>query len=205
MRMPNSEPSNPGAPASPLEVTELLRSWNCKDPASRDRILDAVCRELHRLAHHFMLREFPGHTLQTTALLNEAYLRVVDSSSSARWNSRAHFFGAFAQTMRRVLIDWSRASQSEKRGADAPHCSLDKVAPVALASQHLLELDEALNLLSSVDARKARVVEMRFFGGFSQEEIADVLHVSRETVARDWRLARSWLRVRLSGEMSDVA
>ena len=184
----------------PLEVTELLRSWNRQEAGAQDHVLRAVYGELHRLAHHYMTRESPGHTLQATALVNEAYLRLSDSEQPG-WDGRAHFLGAFAQAMRRVLIDWARARQSEKRGANARHHSLDEVTPAfSHANQHLLEIHEALDALASIDARKARVVELRFFGGLSLEEAAQSLHVSRETVARDWRLAKSWLRVKLSSK-----
>jgi RNA polymerase sigma-70 factor (ECF subfamily) len=179
-------------------VTELLRFWNRKEPNVHDGVLRAVYSELHNLAHRFMSREAPGHTLQTTALVHEAYLRLRDSQQS-RWDGRAHFLGAFAQAMRRVLIDWARARQSEKRGSNVRHHSLEEAgAEVSQSGQQLLEVDEALDALASVDARKARVVELRFFGGFSLDEAADALHISRETAARDWRLARSWLHARLS-------
>jgi RNA polymerase sigma-70 factor (ECF subfamily) len=182
----------------PTGVTELLRFWNRKEANVHEGVLREVYGELHKLAHRFMSREAPGHTLQTTALLNEAYLRL-RNSEQAQWEGRAHFLGAFAQAMRRVLIDWARARQSEKRGANARHHSLDEAAAeLSHTGEQLLEVDETLDALASVDARKARVVELRFFGGFSLDEAADALHISRETVARDWRLARSWLHARLN-------
>jgi len=152
-----------------------------------------IHRELHRIAVIHMAHERPGHTLQPTALVNEAYLRLVDVRRMS-WNDRTHFFAMSARLMRRVLVDFARSRQYQKRGGGAMKVSLDEAHGVSTErSQDLVALDEALTTLSAIDERKARVIEMRFFGGLTAEETAAVLDVSRETVLRDWRLARAWL------------
>ena len=162
-----------------------------------------VEKELHRLAHHYMHRENPGHTLQTTALVNEAFVRLMDQKR-VRWQNRAHFFAIAAQIMRRVLLNYARDQKRVKRGGGAIHVSLyedDIISPGR--SAELIALDEALNRLASVDERKSKVVELRYFGGLSVEETADVLGVSSITVMRDWNLARAWLAREMTDERDD--
>jgi len=185
---------------SPHEITELLVAWGGGDESALDRLMPLVYDELRRLAHRYMSRERPGHTLQTTALVNEAYLRLV-SWRDVQWQNRAHFFAVSAQMMRRILVDFARDRQYLKRGGGALRVSLADVA--SLTEQRgadLVALDEALTALAEVDWRKAQVVEMRFFGGLSVEEVAEVLKVSKETVIRDWRLAKVWLLRELGRE-----
>jgi RNA polymerase sigma-70 factor (ECF subfamily) len=182
-----------GRPSS-HEVTELLRAWSQGDESALEKLVPVVYDELHRLAHRYMAREQPGHTLQTTALLNEVYLRLVDSRQ-VTWQDRAHFFGAGSRAMRQILVDWARARRSLKRGGEARRQTLDeKFMAFVPRSADLLAVDDALKALSAVDPRKAQVVELRFFGGLSVGETAEVLEVSRETVMRDWKLAKGWLR-----------
>lgn len=158
-----------------------------------------VYDELHRLARHYMSDERPGHTLQTTALVNEAYVRLVDSAHSS-WESRSHFFGVCAQVMRRILVDWARSRQALKRGGDARALDFDEALAAAKEpGTDLVAIDDALKALAALDSRKVQVVEMRFFGGLSVKETAEVLQVSPETVQRDWKLAKSWLRREMSG------
>ncbi len=178
---------------SPHEISELLVAWGGGDESALDRLMPLVYDELRRLAHRYMSHERPGHTLQTTALVNEAYLRLVNWRE-ARWQNRAHFFAVAAQMMRRILVDFARDRQYLKRGGGALRVSLDKAASFTKSrSEDLVALDEALAALAEVDRRKGRVVEMRFFGGLSVKEVAEVLKVSEETVMRDWRLAKVWL------------
>jgi len=178
---------------SPHEISELLVAWGGCDESALDRLMPLVYDELRRLAHRYMSHERPGHTLQTTALVNEAYLRLVNWRE-ARWQNRAHFFAVAAQMMRRILVDFARDRQYLKRGGGALRVSLDKAASFTKSrSEDLVALDEALAALAEVDRRKGRVVEMRFFGGLSVKEVAEVLKVSEETVMRDWRLAKVWL------------
>jgi RNA polymerase sigma-70 factor (ECF subfamily) len=180
------------------QITQLLQSWNQGDQSAIEKLVPLVYDELHRLAQRYMSDERPGHTLQPTALVNEAYLRLVDSAH-ADWESRAHFFAVCAQVMRRVLVDWARSRQALKRGGDV--CVLDLDEALATTKQpgtNLVALDDALNTLAAVDPRKAQVVELRFFGGLNVKEVADILKVSPETVQRDWKLAKSWLRRELS-------
>jgi RNA polymerase sigma factor (TIGR02999 family) len=178
---------------SPKEITQLLVAWGDGDQSALEELAPLVQSELHRLAHHYMGRERPGHTLQTSALVNEAYLRLIDWKA-VRWQNRAHFFAVSAQLMRRILVDFARGRQNLKRGGDALRVSLSEAAdfPVERGSD-LVALDEALMGLAEVDQRKSQVVEMRFFGGLSIKEAAEVLNVSEETVMRDWRLAKVWL------------
>lgn len=178
---------------SPSEITELLVCWGNGDRAALERLLPLVEGELHRLAHAYMRREHPEHTLQTTALINETYLRLVDQRR-VKWQNRAHFFGISAQIMRRVLLNYARSKRRDKRGGGAYMVSLSEAEAVAEGrSVELIALDEALQRLSLVDERKGRVVELRYFGGLSVQETAEVLGVSPVTVARDWDMARAWL------------
>ena len=182
------------------EITALLIAWCEGDDTALDRLAPLIQSELHRLARHYMSRERPGHLLQTSALVNEAYLRLIDWKT-VRWQNRAHFFGVAAQIMRRILVDFARERQYLKHGGGALRVSLDDAASfVVHRNTDLVALDEALTALAEVDPRKVRVVEMRFFAGLSVEEVADVLKVSKETVMRDWRLAKVWLLRELEGE-----
>ena len=161
-----------------------------------------VYNELHRLAHRYMAGEQPGQTLQTTALVHEVYLRLVDANN-IDWQNRAHFYGLCARLMRRILIDFARSRNYQKRGGHFPHIELEEAATVsAVVGSELLAVDEALKQLAAVDARKSEVVELRFFGGLTVEETATALQVSPETVMRDWKLAKAWLLRELSHEGS---
>jgi len=178
---------------SPKEITQLLVAWGEGDRAALEELAPLVHAELRRLAHHYMGRERPGHTLQTSALINEAYIRLIDWKD-VRWQNRAHFFAVAAQFMRRTLVDFARERHYLKRGGDALQVTLGEAADFSVQRDaDLVALDEALIALAEVDRRKAQVVEMRFFGGLSVEEVAEVLGVSKETVMRDWRLAKVWL------------
>src|SRR5438034_1472274 len=178
---------------SPKEVTQLLVAWSNGDKVALEQLMPLVYDELRRLAHRYMGRERPGHTLQTTALVNEAYLRLVNSRE-VRWQNRAHFFAVSAQMMRRILVDFARSRQYLKRGGGALQVSLAEAAGITSErGADLVALDDALNALAEVDKRKSEVVELRFFGGLSVEETAEVLKVSAETVMRDWKLAKVWL------------
>ncbi|MGI8897582.1 MAG: sigma-70 family RNA polymerase sigma factor [Pyrinomonadaceae bacterium] len=184
------------------EITGLLVSWGGGDESALDRLMPLVYDELRRLAHRYMSRERPGHTLQTTALVNEAYLRLVNSRE-VQWQNRAHFFAVSALLMRRILVDFARDKQYLKRGGGALRVSLDEAASFTECREaDFVALDEALTALAEVDRRKGQVVEMRFFGGLSIEEVAEVLKVSKETVMRDWRLAKVWLLRELAGGSS---
>jgi RNA polymerase sigma factor (TIGR02999 family) len=177
----------------PTEITRLLLAWSDGDRAALERLMPLVERELHRIARHYMRRENPGHTLQTTAVVNEAYLKLIDQRS-VHWQNRAHFFGVAAQIMRRILLNYARDRHRDKRGGKAVQVSLSEVAVVgAEKSAELIALDEALQKLAELDERKCCVVELRYFGGLSVEETAEVLGVSTVTVARDWKLAKAWL------------
>jgi RNA polymerase sigma factor (TIGR02999 family) len=181
------------------EVTEALRAWNEGDREALDKLMPLVYDELRRAAHRYMRRESEDHTLQTTALVHEAYLRLVDQRQT-EWKSRAHFFGVAAEMMRRVLVDYARANTRAKRGGKALHISLDQAANfVKDKDLDLLRLDEALNELAKIDARRSRVVELRFFGGLDQKETAEVLGVSPATVLRDWNMAKAWLYRYMNG------
>lgn len=177
----------------PGEVTQLLRRWSDGDPHALDQLLPLVEAELRRLARAYMARERRGHTLQATALVNEAFVKLVDART-VRWQDRAHFLGLSARLMRRVLVDHARARGYQKRGGGAHKLTLDE-AMLAAPAQDLdvMALDRALEGLAAIDARKSRVIELRFFGGLSVEETAEVLHVSSDTVKRDWRIAKLWL------------
>jgi len=180
-------------PVSTAEVTGLLLAWGAGDASALDRLMPVVHQELTRIARRHMAGERSGHTLQTTALVNEAYLRLV-GSQKVRWQDRAHFFAVSAQLMRRVLVDYARSRNYQKRGAGARPISLVENLDVApQKGTDLVALDEALDALASADLRKSKVVEMKFFGGLSVEEIAEVLKVSPQTVLRDWKLSKVWL------------
>ena len=180
------------------DISALLRAWSDGDQSALDRLTPIVYDELHRLARRYMRRERPGHSLQTTALVNEAYMRLVDYERM-HWQDRAHFFAVSAQLMRRILVEHARR-HNLKRGGGLQHLSLDEVAIVGGGQDaDLVELDNAMNDLARIDPRKVQVVEMRFFGGLSVEETADVLKVSTITVKRDWRAAKAWLYRELTG------
>ena len=175
------------------DITGLLVSWGDGDQSAFEQLVPLVERELHRLAHHYMSRERDGHTLQTTGLINETFIRLVDQTR-IRWQNRAQFFGIAAQIMRRVLLNYARDRRREKRGGGAVQVSLSEVDAIsAEKSVELLALDDALKRLAEVDERKSRVVELRYFGGLSVEETAEVLKVAPVTVLRDWNMARAWL------------
>ena len=183
--------SNPSS--LPHEITQLLAEWSEGNQAALDKLYPLVYNELRRLAHGYLRRERKGHTLQTTALINEAYLRLVDQKH-VHWANRSHFFGLSAQIMRRILIDHARRYDYSKRGGGAQRISLDEAALVAKErGRALLMLDEALNSLAKIDPRRSHVVELRYFGGLNNEEIAGVLKISENTVTRDWNMARAWL------------
>ncbi len=183
---------------SPKEITRLLVAWGNGDESALADLTALVYEELHRLAHHYMSGERAGHTLQTTALVNEAYVRLIDWKS-VRWQNRAHFFAVSAQLMRRILVDFARTRGYQKRGGGARPVTLDDATLVADdKGTDMVALDEALNSLAELDARQSRVVELRFFGGLSVEETAEVLKVSPGTVRRDWSLARAWLHRELA-------
>ena len=178
------------------EVTQLLAAWSDGDRSALDKLLPLVEGELHRLAHRYMSHEREGHTLQTTALVNEAYLKLIDQKVD--WQNRAHFFGIAAQIMRRILIDHARKHLGPRHGGGHT-ISLDEVAVVSdERASELVALDEALTTLAKVDERKSRVVELRYFGGLNVEETATVLGVSADTITRDWRRAKAFLRRELS-------
>ena len=182
------------------DVTRLLRAWSGGDADALNALTPLVYEELHRRAHWHMRRENPGHTLQTTALVNEAYLRLVDMRQVS-WRDRAHFFALASRVIRHVLVDAARSRRSLKRGADAAPAALDDDLLIATNPvADIIALDDALRALSAVDERKNKVVELRFFGGLTVEETAEVLSVSPETVKRDWKLARAWLRRELRRE-----
>jgi RNA polymerase sigma factor (TIGR02999 family) len=185
------------------EITQLLRAWNGGDESALEKLMPIVYGELHRMARRYMAHESPGHTLQTSALVNEAYLRLVDSAH-ANWQNRVHFFAVSAQAMRRILVDWARSRQALKRGGDVRPLQLDDA--LAVTEEQLVDLvalDDALKALAALDPRKSQVVELHFFGGLNLEETAEALKVSSDTVLRDWKLAKNWLRCELSGESLD--
>jgi RNA polymerase sigma factor (TIGR02999 family) len=179
--------------ASSPNVTQLLVAWGKGDQHAFDALMPEVRKELRRLAAHYMAEEPPGHDLQPTALINEAYLRLVDWKN-IQWSDRAHFFGMAANMMRRVLVDYARSRDRLKRGGEAIQVSFTEAANVSVPQRAgVLSLDNALRELEKIDPRKSQIVEMRFFGGLSQEETAEALNVSVATVRRDWSLARAWL------------
>ena len=186
-------------PPTPAEITRLLHAWAAGDEAALDALAPAVYNELHGIAHRYMRREAPDHTLRTTALVHEAYIRLIEGDG-VEWHDRAHFFAVASQVMRRILVDAARARGREKRGRNARHVNLDDaLSALVERSDELVALDDALNALAQIDARKAKVIEMRFFGGLSVEETAAVLNISTQSVFRVLKLARAWLTRELSG------
>ena len=182
------------------EVTQLLGNWRSGDERALEKLIPLVQPELRRLAHHYMSRERAGHTLQTTALLDEAYLLLADPTKPA-WQNRTHFFAAAAQLMRRIMVDHARERQAVKRGGNALKVTLDEAALVTKTrSEELLALDEALERLGAQDPRKSQIVELRYFGGLRVEEAAEFLNLSRRTVEREWNMAKAWLYRALSGQ-----
>jgi RNA polymerase sigma factor (TIGR02999 family) len=176
------------------EVTDLLVAWGNGDQEALDKLTPLVYQELHRLAGQYMKGERPDHILQTTALVNEVYLRLIDWKN-VRWQDRAHFFGVSSQLMRNILVKFARKRLTAKRGGGAIHVSLSKAANMpSVQNLDLIALDDALNALATLDSRQSQVIEMRFFGGLSVEETAEALKVSPGTVRRDWSLAQAWLR-----------
>jgi RNA polymerase sigma factor (TIGR02999 family) len=193
----------PSDPARP-DVTQLLLAWSDGDEAALQALIPIVHDELHRIAAACMAGERPGHSLQTTALVNEAYLRLV-GTRRVNWQNRAHFLAMAARLMRRILVDVARSKQYQKRGAGAVRVTLvDDIALSSEPGRDLVALDEALEALAAVDERKSRVIELRFFGGLTVSETAETLHVSPETVMRDWKVAKAWLlrQLRRSGSAS---
>jgi RNA polymerase sigma-70 factor (ECF subfamily) len=175
------------------EVTQLLIDWSNGDRAALDKLLPVVEEELRRLAHRYMSRERAGHTLQTTALVNEAFVRLVNRRN-VQWQNRAHFFGIAAQLMRTILVDHARSHASAKRGGGAHKLELDEAMVVSQQkASEVLALDEALKQLALIDAQQSRIVELRFFGGLTVEETAEVLHLSPATIKREWSTAKAWL------------
>ena len=188
--------------ASNHEVTRLLKAWSGGDEQALEKLTPLVYRQLHQIAQRYMGGERSGHTLQTTALVNEAYLRLVDCGQ-VKWQDRAHFLAVSAQLMRRILIDFARSRSYLKRGGAAPHISLEEAPSLCDEPDvNLVALDDALKALAAVDERKSKVVELKFFGGLNVEETAEVLRVSSDTVMRDWKLAKIWLLRELSRERS---
>jgi RNA polymerase sigma factor (TIGR02999 family) len=191
--------------ASPQELTRLLADWRRGDRTVLAKLMPLVYEHLHRLAHRAMRREGPGHTLQTTALVHEACLRLM-GPHPVDWQSRAHFYAVAAQVMRRLLVDHARGGQTAKRGGGARRLTLDEAALVSPEpSAELLALDEALQKLAALDERKSRLVELRYFGGLTAEETAEVLGVSLRTAEREWLKAKLWLYRELTGKDGDAA
>jgi len=189
--------------SSQKEVTQLLGAWSGGDERALEKLIPLVQPELHRLAHHYMSRERAGHTLQTTALLDEAYLLLVDHNKRD-WQNRTHFVAAAAQLMRRIMVDHARERHALKRGAGALKVTLDEAAAVTeTRSEDLLALDDALERLAAQDPRKSQIVELRYFGGLTVEEVAEFLKLSQRTVEREWNMAKAWLYRTLSGEEPD--
>ena len=186
-------------PASPPTITQLLVAWNQGDQGALEQLTPLVYRELHRLAHGYLVGERQGHVLQTTALVNEAFVRLIDWQQ-VEWQDRAHFFGVAATLMRHILVQFARAQQAAKRGGgQAIHVTLSEAAGATTQpSPDLVALDDALTALEKLNPRHSRIVELRFFGGLSLEEAAEFLHLSVSTVRRDWRMAQAWLHQQLS-------
>jgi len=186
-------------PPGPHQVTTLLKEWSDGDQAALEQLMPLVYDELHRLAHQHMRREKPGNVLQTSALINEAYLRLA-GEPRVHWQNRAHFFGIAARLMRRILVDEARKRDSVKRGGATIQVSLDEATSVAQEqAANVVALDDALRSLEAIDSRQSEIVELRFFAGLSIEETAGVLKVSPGTVMRDWTFARAWLRNEMNG------
>ncbi|SRR6266404_965004 len=191
---------NPPVPPS-KKLTQLLLDWSKGNPAALEELTPLVHQELHRLAHHYMRRERPDHTLQTTALVNEAYVRLIDQKH-VEFENRTQFFAIAAQLMRHILVDHARSRQYLKRGGGALKVSLDEaMAVIEERTADLIALDDALNSLAAIDSRKVKVVELRFFGGLSVEETAAALNISPVTVMRDWRMAKAWLYDAMNNEV----
>ena len=191
------------------DVTRLLRAWSEGDQGALDQLMPVVYDELHRLARHYMADERPEHTLQPTALVNEAYLRLANAGH-ADFQGRAHFFAISARVMRRILVDWARVRSAQKRGGDVPvlelreNLALDGSGkPWGASSHDLVAIDNALEALAKLDPRKSEIVELRFFGGLSLKETAQVLKVSEETIRKDWNITKSWLKRELSRGRTD--
>src|SRR6476646_4376824 len=184
---------------SQQRVTDLLERWSYGDDAALAELTPLVYEELRCIAHHHMSGQRPDHTLQTTALVNEAYLRLADQTNP-RWQNRAHFFAVAARAMRQIVVDYARSYQSQKRGGGALKVELDEAAIVSPAqSKEIVDLHEALERLAALDSRKAQVVELKYFGGLNYDEMAEVLKISPVTVRRDWEFARAWLHTELHG------
>src|SRR6058998_1072364 len=185
-------------PSTPQHrVTQLLQQWSRGDDAAVVELTPLVYEELHRLAHHFMEGQRPNHTLQTTALVNEAYLRLADQTNPS-WQNRAHFFAVAARAMRQILVSYARSDRAQKRGGGALKVELDEAAIVSPEqSKEIVDLHEALERLVSLDSRKGQVVELKYFGGLNYDEIAEVLKISRVTVRREWEFAKAWLHTEL--------
>lgn len=192
--------------AAPInEVTQLLRAWMQGHDGAKDELYQLVYAELHKMAHRYMSRENPGQTLQTTALVNEAYVKMADVKN-LNWQDRAHFFAVSANIMRHILVDRARSKQAAMHGGGMKHVPLDEIIEIPEAPNvDYLALNDALNRLAEMDARKSRIVELRYFGGLTNEEIAEVLKVSPDTVMRDWRFAKAWLQSELNGDHSHVS
>lgn len=191
--------------SSPNEITRLLIDWSNGNDQALDKLLPLVYDELHQMAGRYMSRQNPGHTLQTTALINEAFLKLVGHEDK-QWQNRSHFFGVAAQAMRHILVDYARSKRYAKRGGSAVTVPLDDALSIsAERAGELIALDEALNQLAKIDPRKCKVVELRYFGGLSVEETAEVLKVAKITVMRDWSMAKSWLHNQLNKESEDDA
>ncbi len=185
------------------ETTQLLRAWACGDQTALDRLTPRVYEELRRIAGHFLRDEAPGRTVQTTDLVHEAYLKLIDVTN-VDWQHRAHFYAIAARIMRRILLDRARRRMAAKRGGAMQRLNLDEVPDIGSGrARELIALDDALNALANLDARKARVVELRFFAGLTVEETAEVIKASPETVLRDWRLARAWLLAELGDPQNE--
>ena len=185
--------------SQPQAVTQLLLAWSHGDKAALDRLIPLVSTELHRLAHHYMRRERAGHTLQTTALVNEAYVRLVDASR-VEWRDRAHFFAVSANLMRRILVDFARKRRYQKRGGGAVMIALDEDdIPSPQPGPDIVALDAALEALAAFDPRASTIVELRFFGGLTVEEAAEVVAVSPRTIKREWAAAKAWLLGEMGG------
>ena len=186
------------------QVTQLLLDWSKGDGAAFDELVPLVHSELRRLARRYMRRERAGHTLQTTALVNEAYLRLINQGQ-VEWQNRAHFFAIAARVMRRILVDYARTRGYSKRGGNAVHVSFDEAAVVSPdARADIVAIDQALSDLAAVDPRKSRIVELRFFGGLNIEETAEVMSISPTTVQREWRSAKAWLYYAISGKHDEA-
>jgi RNA polymerase sigma-70 factor (ECF subfamily) len=192
-------------PSGAGNITQLLRAWEGGDKSALDKLVPLVYGELHALAHRYMARQAPGHALQTTALINEVYVRLVNTRE-VNLKDRSHFFAVCARAMRQILTDFARSRRYLKRGGDSPHVSLDEVLSVSpRLPTDLVALDDALKELSRIDPRAGQTVELRFYGGLSAQEAAEVLDISEETVTRDWRMAKAWLRRELSRGTQDGA